>query len=178
MSNLRKWIIAFWIFIGVMLAWQFYSFNEGIKRKAIEHPTQEHFFFNNQLPQPGQATAVTQTHGADVRQVKYTAENNTPYTGSFTVHITLKNFGDTKAMGVQIAVRPYRGGMTINRGEEDTTPLNESNPLSDFSQWVNFPDLAPGESSTQTAIFADRESIEPGPNKDPKIVFAAEPAKH
>ena len=49
MSRTRKLIIAFWIFIGCMLLWQFYDYNQGLKEASVEHPTQQHFWFTNSV---------------------------------------------------------------------------------------------------------------------------------
>jgi len=178
MTPTRKLIIAFWVFIIGMLLWQFYDYDQGFKQAAIEHPQQEHFWFTNSVAAPA---ASTQAHrdGADVQQTGFSVEDNAPSTGSFTCHVTLKNSGNAKAVGIQISVRPYRG---ITRGDEDVghtdmSTLSDDNPISQFGQWVAFPDLAPGESSTQNVVFTSRTDVRPGANPNPEIQFQTETAK-
>jgi hypothetical protein len=192
MSRTRKLIIAFWIFIVIMLLWQFYTYNQGLTQAAIDHPQQEHFWFTNSVAAPA---APTQPHanGPDVEQTGYSVEENTPTSVSFTVHVTLKNVGNAKAVGVQVRVRPYRG---MRLGDEDVgnSPLRilpEDDPLSQFGQWVSFPDLAPGESSTQSVIFLNQDNAtpvvlgvsttgipgQPQEKLTPEIIFEPEKAK-
>jgi len=178
MTPIRKLIIAFWVFIVGMLLWQFYSYNKGLDQEAIDHPQQEHFWFTNSVAAPA---APTQAHsdGADVQQTGFSVEDNAPGAGSFTCHVTLKNKGNAKAVAVQVSVRPYRG---ITRGDEDVghtdmSILSDSDPISQFGQWVAFPDLAPGESSTQDVIFISRTDVRPGANPNPEIQFQTEKAK-
>jgi hypothetical protein len=193
MSRTRKLIIAFWIFIVIMLLWQFYSYNQGLKQKAIDHPQQEHFYFFQTNAVAPSAAAQPETNGPDVEQTAYSVEENTPTSVSFTVHVTLKNLGNAKAVGVQVRVRPYRG---MRLGDEDVGNstlriLDENDPLSQFGQWVSFPDLAPGESSTQSVIFLNQGTATPvvpgisatgvpgqAPEKlKPEIIFSTEKAQ-
>ena len=178
MTPTRKLIIAFWVFIVGMLLWQFYDYDQGFKQAAIDHPQQEHFWFTNSVAAPA---APTQAHrdGADVRQTGFSVTDNAPGAGSFTCHVTLKNEGNAKAVGIQVSVRPYRG---ITRGDEDVghtdmSILSDDDPISQFGQWVSFPDLAPGESNTQDVIFIGRTDVRPGTNPNPEIQFQTEKAK-
>jgi hypothetical protein len=179
MSRTRKLIIAFWIFIGCMLLWQFYTYDRGLTQAAIEHPQQKQFWFTNSVAAAPAAPTQPAHDGADVEQTGFSVEDNTPGTGSFTCHVTLKNRGNAKAVGVQVSVRPYRG---ISRGDEDVghTPtgiVSDSDPISQLGQWVTFPDLAPGESSTRSVIFIGRTDVRPGTNPKPEILFQTEKAK-
>ena len=99
-----------------------------------------------------------------------------PATGSFTCKVTLKNLGHAKAAGVQVSVRPFRGTRT---GDEDVgqSPYHtrsDNSALAQFGQWLNLPDLGPGESSTQSVIFLSRPGVEPGSNPSPEITFTSE----
>jgi len=179
MTPIRKLIIAFWIFIGCMLLWQFYSYNQGLKEEAIAHPQQQHFWFTNSVATAPAAPTQPKRDGADVRQTGFSVEDNAPGRGSFTCHVTLKNSGNAKAAAVQVSVRPYRG---ITRGDEDVghtdmSVLSDSDPISQLGQWVAFPDLAPGESSTRDVIFLSRGDVRPGTNPNPEITFQTEKAK-
>jgi hypothetical protein len=193
MSRTRKLIIAFWIFIVIMLLWQFYTYNQGLKQAAIDHPQQEHFYFFQTNAAAPSAPAPAQPSGPDVEQTAYSVEENTPTSVSFTCHVTLKNVGNAKAVNIQVRVRPYRG---MRLGDEDVGNstlkiLDENDPLSQFGQWVGFPDLAPGESSTQSVIFLNQGTaipVVPGvsatgipgeaPEKlKPEIIFSPEKAQ-
>jgi hypothetical protein len=180
MSRTRKLIIAFWIFIVIMLLWQFYTYNQGLKQAAIDHPQQEHFWFTNAVVTPATPAASSQAHhdGADVVQTNFVVENNTPNPGSITCLVTLKNLGNAKAMGVQIMVRPYRGTSNWDEdaGHQNVVVLSDDDPLSKFGDWVTFPDLAPGESSTQSVVFLGRSLVTPGKNPNPDIMFQTEKA--
>jgi hypothetical protein len=172
MTTIRKLIIAFWIFIVVMLLWQFHTYNQGLAQDAVTHPQQEHFYF---LPSNAAPVAPAQVHhdGAFVEQSNYSTENNVPASGSFTCHVTLKNVGNAKAVGIQISVRPYRGITTGNQdaGNSPLVILNDNNPLAQMGQWLSFPDLAPGETSTQDVVFLGRSGVLPGMNPNPEIIF-------
>ena len=174
MTPIRKLIVAFWIFIVLMLLWQFYSYNQSLK-EAAAHPQQEHyFFFHTNTAAPAAPAAVA--HGADVQQTGFVIQDRTPAAGSFTCQVTLKNVGNAKATGVEVSVRPYRG---ISIGDEDLghTPsavLNDSDPIAQIGEWVTFADLAPGESSTRNVVFVSRGDARPGTNPKPDIVFQSE----
>jgi hypothetical protein len=179
MSRTRKLIIAFWIFIGCMLLWQFYTYDQGLTRASVEHPQQQHFWFTNSVAAAPAAPSPGHREGADVQQTAFLVEDNASSTGSFTCHVTLKNVGNAKAVDIQVSVRPYRG---ISRGDEDAghtdmSVLSDSDPISQFGQWVSFPDLAPGESSTQSVVFLGRTDVRPGTNPNPEIRFQTEKAQ-
>jgi hypothetical protein len=180
MTPIRKLIVAFWIFIVIMLLWQFYTYDQGLKEAEIDHPQQEHFYF---FHTNAASVAPSQAHieGPDVEQTLYTVEENAPSLGSFTCHVTLKNIGNAKAVGIQVAVRPYRGTRTddedVGPNTQQTTILNDNDYRAQLTEWVTFPDLAPGESSAQSVIFLSRTDVKPGPNPKPEILFQAEKAK-
>jgi len=177
MSRTRMLIIAFWIFIGVMLIWQFYTYNQGLTQAAIDHPQQEHFYFFQTNSAPI-APSLAHSNGADVQQVHYSVEEDTPSAGNMTCHVTLKNEGNAKAVGVQIFVRPFRGASNYDEdvGRSDTKPLSDDDPVSQFGQWLTFSDLAPGESSTQSVVFLSRHFVIQGKNPKPQILFQTEKA--
>jgi hypothetical protein len=162
MTRTTKLIIAFWVFIVCMLIWQFYDYNKGLDQAAIDHPEQTHFYFFHTNAAPVAPTPA-QVNGADVQQTHYAIENNVPANGNFTIHVTLKNVGNAKALGVQVHVRPYRG---MRLGDEDVGNstlriLPDDDPLSQYGEWVPFPDLAPGESNTQSVIFLSHQGATP-----------------
>jgi hypothetical protein len=180
MSWTQRLIWAFWIFVVIMLLWQFYDYNKKISTPDPAHPTQDHYFFY--MPKPGGAQAAAggpaEHDGPFVEQTGFTIEDNTPTSVSFTCHVTLKNTGKAKATGVQVEVRPYRGTL-ISDGDDggarnSTATLPDTDPLAQISQWVTFPDLDPGESSTQSAVFMKQGSHEYGSNPKAEVVFEPE----
>jgi len=173
-------IYAFWIFVIMMLLWQFYTYNQERARAAIEHPQQQHFWFTNSVATAPVAPAKAHVDGADVQQVSYSMEEDKPSAGSMTCHVTLKNMGNAKATGIQIYVRPFRGASNFNEDvgqkDKDIKVVGEDDPISKFGDWLNFPDLAPGESSTQSVVFMSRHYPTPGTNPNPAIHFQTEKA--
>lgn len=175
MTLARKLIIAFWVLIIIMLGWQVYSCNASMTQQAVEHPQQTQFFFY----QSNGASAVQPKpvyHGASLQQVGFVVQPDTPTPGSFTCLVTLKNIGTAKATNIQVCVRPYRG---IPNNDEDVSrnvvkPIDDNNPLAQVSQWVSFPDIAPGESSTQSCSFVSKSGVKPGHNPNPEISFESE----
>ncbi len=179
MTPIRWLIVSFWIFIVGMLLWQFYDYDASVKEEAIVHPQQEHFFFYN--TNAGAAPSVVPpppVNGADVHQVGYSVERNKPGAGNFTVHVVLKNVGNAKATNIQVFVRPFRG-TTVGDEDIDRTQahmLSDNDPTSLYGQSLAFPDLAPGESATQTTVFVSRPGITPGTNPRAQINFQSEKA--
>jgi len=133
------------------------------------------------LPTSTSSGSDPHNHAAEVHQVSFWTKGDTPTPGSFTAYFTLKNQGGAKAVGVQIFVRPYRGISLRNtdRRMNSVSPdrLSDDDPLSQFGQWVGFPDLAPGESSTQSFVFLNRGNVSPGDNPNPQIDFETEKGK-
>jgi hypothetical protein len=176
MSWTRRFLWAFWIFIGVMLCWQLYSCNDKIATAAAQ-PKQEHFFFY----QPTKQTIAAAAHeSAFVEQSAFTVEDNVPNDASFTCHVTLKNSGKTKAINVQVCVRPYRGGIsgTDDAGPNVSAPISDDNPLAQINQWVSFPDIDAGATSTQTVVFMKEHGASNyGNNPKAEIVFQTEKKK-
>lgn len=172
MTPLRKFFVLFWIFIGGMLIWQFYSYNHGMDQAQVDHPQQEHFYFYPPATKADGTAQPKPVDGADVRQVNYAALDGQPNPGCFTSHVVLKNVGNAKAINIQIWIRPYRGAGV---GDEDVSPnfhyLSDDDPLAQVGEWIAFPDLAPGESSTADVVFTNRPGIHPGKNPNPQINF-------
>ncbi len=163
-----RWLaVLFWCFIGIMLIKSVYDHESRRQLDAQEHPGQQHFFFT----QPGSPSGPPPVAGANVQQTHFEVQANTPGPGSFTCLVTVKNLGLTKAENVQVHVRPYKGPL---RGVDDNRPpppLTDSDPLSQYGSWVSFPDLAPGESNTESVVFLTHPIYYPGNNPKPEIIF-------
>ncbi len=178
MSWKKRFFYSFWAFIVIMLGWQAYQYNAKISKADPLHPTQEHFFFIHTNAHLVVIPPVAKD-GPDVQQTRFTIEDNTPGASSFTCHVTLKNVGKAKAVNVQVNVRPYRGAPTgdVDVGRSSAAPVNDSDPIAQFGQWVSFPDLDPGQSDTETAVFTKQTGANFGRNTPADIIFEAEKKK-
>ena len=171
MTTTTKVLAAFWIFIVVMLVWEFYSYNQGLTQAAVDHPKQEHFyFFHTNAPA---AAAPQIKDGPDIVQTAFSVHTDEPATGSITCYVTLQNVGTKAATNVQVCVRPYRGVSTvdIDVGGGRGGVLSDDDPISLRSDWLAFPDLAPGQSITQTDVFLAQPGLRTGSNPKPQIIF-------
>jgi hypothetical protein len=176
MSWTRRFIWLFWIFVISMLLWQCYQYNAELSKPGAT-PQQQHFFFYQ--PTPGKAPPV-EHEGPFVEQTAFAVADNTPAVSSFTCHITLKNTGKGKAINVSVCVRPYRGTLLNNGddgGHNDTKLIDDNSPRAQINQWVTFPDLDPGQSSTQSVIFYKEGASSYGTNPKPDIVYQPEKKK-
>ena len=178
MTTTQKAIVAFWVVILSLAAWEAYSYNSNLNQQGLEHPKPQQYFFYPPSDKPD-ANAQNQIHlaGADVQQTNYRVETDVPSSGMFTCHVTLKNVGNAKATGVQIMVRPYRGSSSANEDGGRFRPmgvLSEDDPLSKFGKYVSFPDLAPGEAATADVTFLRQSALPPGQNPNPSILFQSE----
>jgi hypothetical protein len=175
-TTTRKLIIAFWVFIGFMLIWQLYSYNQGMNQQAIDHPTQTQFIFLHTNAAPV-SPRVVRSDEADVEQTSFVVQPETPSAGSFTCLVTLKNVGLSKATDIQVCVRPFRGASNFDEDvghQTSTGPLSDDDPISRFNDWLSFPDLAPGQSDTRSINFTNRTDYNPGVNPKPQIIFKTE----
>ena len=178
MTRTRWLIVAFWIFVGVMLFRQFQSHTARLEQEGAAHPTNGHYFFTPPPAAPAApAASMAPPEAPDVRQTHFVIHPNTPGAGSFTCEVTVLNQGQKTARGVQVHVRPFRGVMygSDTLGHVGYHALPESDPLSQYGDWLSFPDLKQGESSTQSAVFMNHPNVNPGFNPNPEITF--EPAK-
>jgi hypothetical protein len=170
MKPLHWVIVIFWIVVVAMVLKQCHDSN--VRQDQEAEKTQQHFFFSHP-PEQKMMSAVATNPNADVEQVGFTVDADTPSQGNFTCNVTLKNIGGKTATGVQVAVRPFRGGHfgNDNVGRAPAGILSDNDPLAQQETWVAFPDLAPGEQSTQSVIFLQQVGITPGNNPRPEIDF-------
>jgi hypothetical protein len=159
------------VVLGGILIKQFYDYNQNLAAAPVAAP--QHFFYNMaNAPETAPAVVAPSLHAADVRQENYAAVVNAD-TSSCTATIVLKNYGNARATGIECEVRPYRGAIVgqDELGRQIMHPLSDSNALAQIAQWVTFPDLDPGEESTQTLTFFSQPGFRPGANPDPQIIF-------
>ena len=169
----RTVTVAFWTFVVLMLIWQSYTYNNQVEISKT-HPG-KHYFYNSDSAFP----TPPKTSAPDVRQVAYKVIRDSPQPGNFTVQFTVKNLGSVAATAIQVKVRPYLGFI---QGDQDNghvhggTPISDNDPASQIGQWVALPDLAPGQSSSNSAVFIDQPNL--SPNEDnPKLDMIFEPVK-
>jgi hypothetical protein len=176
MSWTRRFIWVFWIFVITMLLWQFYLYNNKLSQPDAQ-PKQEHYFFYQHV---ATAAAPVEHEGPFVEQTDFSVEDNTPTSASFTCHVTLKNIGKGKATNVEVSVRPYRGAFVsdVDDGSRnDNKAIDDNSPLAQVSQWVEFPDLDPGESKTESVVFLKQGSSNYGTNPKPEVIYEPEKKK-
>jgi hypothetical protein len=165
------WVIAvFWIFVGAMIIKQCHD-DTASREVAAEKAPQQYFFHQPTGPQI--APPPPPSPDADVEQVDFVVHPDTPSQGNFTCDVTLKNLGSKTATAIQVSVRPFRGGSfgDNNVGHAASGFISDNDPLAQLASWVAFPDLAPGQQSTQSVIFLNQVGIKPGSNPHPEIDF-------
>ena len=174
-----RWlIISFWVFVGGMLAWQAYNYEINSEKESAARPAPQHFFFDPAMDQKP-AAADPNLHEADIRQTKYSITQD-PVTKFLNCQIVLTNKGNAKAVGVQVFLRPYHGGIIDGARNGDggpSRPLSDLDPVALMGQSLEAPDLAPGESCTLSATFMSRPGVSPASNPKPQITFLTEKAK-
>ncbi|HUB67433.1 MAG TPA: hypothetical protein VL981_08120 [Candidatus Methylacidiphilales bacterium] len=180
MSKWRILAVAFWVFIAIMLAWQAYTYNNRVVAEAQARPESHYIYHTISPPPPPKALA------ADVRQTAYHVIPGSPEPDSFMVTFTVKNVGNTTATGVEVNVRPYRGIPNADEDDGDAHarvssisralgPISDQDPLSQIGQWVSLPDLPPGQSSDESAVFPNKPGIEPNQHPQLEITFKSLP---
>ena len=100
MKPLHWVIVVFWIFVVVTMFEQCHDSNVHLEQQAEKTP--QHFFFSNPPEQKIKILPATNPD-ADVEQVGFSVDDNTPSQGNFTCNVTLKNMGSKMATGVQMA---------------------------------------------------------------------------
>jgi hypothetical protein len=165
MTPLRWLIVLFWGFVAIMLVKTFHDSDVARQNQAGPAPP-AHYFYQAPSNQPAPNPK------ADVQQVRYVVQAETP-PGNFTCQVTLKNVGGEVARDVQVEVRPFLGGHTgsDNMGHIPYAILSETDPLSQISNDLAFPDLEPGQESTESLVFMEHLNVEPGNNPKAQISF-------
>ena len=161
-----------------MIFWELYDYNNKLSTPDPLHPTQQHFFFYQHTASKVSSGPV-EHEGPFVEQTGFRVEDNTPTDSSFTCHVTLKNTGKAKAIGVEVCVRPFRGTLdgSEDSGPNTNTPIKDDSPRAQINQWVTFPDLDPGESSTQDAVFMKQGASVFGNNPRAEVTYEPEKKK-
>jgi hypothetical protein len=178
MSRRNQALTAFWVLIVVLLGWQFYQYNQELSRPAADgSDSRKHYFFLQTNGGANPAAPAAPAEAAIIKQRTFDVQKDEPNPSMFTCVVTVKNVGNAKATGIQVEVRPYKDAST---GDEDVgglgsiAPMAPTDPRQQISQWVTFPDLAPGESATEKAVFVAQQNCNPGKNPDPQITFQSE----
>ena len=172
MTTTRWMIAAFWavmIVIGLTYA------VESILAPPPKVVPEKHWF-----PAPLPSANAASSASADVRMTHYI--ESSAGISTFNVEVTLKNFGRKKATGVQIKIFPYTVGSDTNVEPHvhgpDEMPLThgQGDILQTAFQYITFPDIAPGDSSTQTVSLPNRSDADPSDSQPkPEIQFSNAP---
>jgi hypothetical protein len=166
MTPTRWLIVAFWAVLFLVTA--VYVF-QGITVTTPPPPPEKHWF---PPPLPG-STAPTSAPDADVRLIHY-VPHIAPGATTFTADVIIKNFGQKKATAIQVRVQPYVGNRDTNPaqpGPDEIPAMPGGDPMANVVQWVDFPDLGPGETATQSITLTMRSDADPAQSFVPKVVF-------
>lgn len=165
---MRWLIVAFWAFVIIMCGKSFYDYNSSLDKQATAQVEQHAFA----PPLPGAQPPAAPSQNADVRQVSY-IPTETPMSSQFTAMLTIKNFGGKTATNIQVRVQPYITSVDSSKqvGPDEILNPSTTDQMANVFQWVEFPDLAPGQTATQTLTFPLRPDAEPRTRFEPKITF-------
>jgi hypothetical protein len=167
MTPTRWLIVAFWT--GIILIGAFYMFQSVMTPPPPPVP-EKHWF---PPPLPG-STAPTASANADVRLTHYILHLQ-PGAMSFTADVVIQNFGQKKATGIEVSVQPYVGNRDTNPkqpGPDEIPAQAGGDPMANVLQSVDFADLGPGETATQTFTLPVRSDADPAQTAlKPKVIF-------
>jgi hypothetical protein len=171
MTTTRWLIAAFWV--AMFLVGAFYLVQSLLAPPPPPVP-EKHWF---PPPLPGSVPPAASPN-ADVRLAAYVMKK-VPNSSTFNVDVTVKNVGLKKATDIQVKIQPYNGTMdtsTTQHGPDEIPDLPKGDPMATVFQWVTFPDLPPGQSSTQTLTFSMRDDAEPAESlPNPQVQFQTAP---
>jgi len=163
-----RWLIAaFWVFVIVMCAKSFYDYNNRLEHQETAQ-AEQHFFPPGMNPTPAPPPAAQ----PDVRMVTWIPRED-PQAAQFTAVLVVKNFGQKKATNIQVRVQPYitSADSSPQTGPDEILNPSTSDTMATYYQWVEFPDLGPGESFTNNLTFPIRPDAEPRGHFDAVIHF-------
>ena len=169
--------LCFWVFVLGMLFWQFQNYNSNLTHEYASRPAkEEHFFYyTNHMAHPQPAI-----NGPILKQISYSLQYNSPGAGMITARFTVQNTGNVKARNIVMQIFPYQGGVRggdVDDGHTKAQYMNANDPIVQINQSVNLPDLAPGETTLQTASFYAQTDVTPGDNPVPQFTFTPDTPK-
>ena len=162
-----RWLItAFWAVMLLLAAKYFFA---GILAPVPPPPPPEKHWFAPGMP--GSTPAPTASV-ADVRLTHYVPKV-APGGMSFTADVTIQNFGQKKATGIQVRIQPYvgTGGSSSTPGPDEIPVYSGGDPMANVFQWLDFPDLAAGATETQSLTMPMRSDADPAESFKPQVVF-------
>jgi hypothetical protein len=168
MTPMRWLIAAFWVFVIVMCAKSFYDYNSRLEHEETAQE-EKHYFAPGMVPTPAPPPAAA---APDVRMTGWYPHED-PQAAQFTAKLVVKNFGQKKATNIQVRIQPY---VTSADSSSQVGPDEVLNPttvdtMATYYQWIEFPDLGPGESYTNELTFPARPDAQPREHFDAKINF-------
>jgi hypothetical protein len=162
-----RWLIAaFWIVIALVgVSYLFQSVTVAPAPTVTK--VEKHW---TPLPLPG---APTVSPDADVRLIHY-VPHLVPGAMTFTSDVVIKNFGSKKATAIQVLIQPYVGNkdsIPAQPGPDEIPAQPGGDPMANITQWVDFSDLGPGETATNSVTFPMRSDADPAQAFKPKVTF-------
>jgi hypothetical protein len=164
MTPTRWLIVGFWAVI-ILLAAK-YVIGGILTPPPVTAPPKEW------LPLPAPGTPLPAAPVADVRLTHYVPKV-TSGAMSFSVDVTIQNFGTKKANDIQVRIQPYVGNTSSQSapGPDEIPNQPGGDPVTNVYQWLDFPDLAAGATETQTVTLPMRSDADPADSFKPQVVF-------
>jgi hypothetical protein len=173
MTPTRWAIAAFWIFMAVLGV--YYAVHDVMLPAPPPPPPPQ----QGLLPAlPGPAAPAAAAPNAEVKLTHY-ATHITPGALEFSVDVTLQNVGSKKATGVQVMVHPYVGNQDTNKsqmGPDEIPGQQGGDPLHNVVQNLDYPDIDPGQTATQSFTLPVRSDADPAQRDDSaQVIFQTAP---
>ncbi len=158
----------------MLLAGAYYMFDYSVQ-PAPPAPPEQHWM---PPPLPGSTAAPARSPDADVRLIHYVT-HVTPGSLEFSVDVILQNVGSKKATGVQVVVHPYVGNISTSKtqqGPDEIPSFPNGDPMAHVVQNLNYPDLDPDQTSTQSFTLPMRSDADPADSDDKaQVIFQTVP---
>ena len=171
MTTTRWAIVAFWSVIILVGAYYFLSYSAAPPPPPVP---EQHWF---PPPLPG-STPAQPPPDAEVKLTHYMVHLQ-PGAMSFSVDVTVQNIGSKKATAVSAIVHPYVGSQDTNKNAigPDEIPLQQGgDPMAVVTQTLNYPDLDPGQTGTQSFTLPMRSDADASQRDDhAKVAFQTVP---
>jgi hypothetical protein len=158
-----RWLItAFWAVVILLTLKYVYT---GLTSAPPPVVPEQHWY-----PPPMPGSPLPASPQADVRLIHY-VPHVTPGAGSFTADVTIQNFGQKNATGIQVRIQPYVGNSDSPSAPGPDEMPTGGDAVTAVFQWLSFPDLAAGATETQTVTLPMRSDADPAAAFKPQVVF-------
>jgi len=171
MTKTRWAIVAFWV---AMMLLGVYSIFDYTAKPAPPPVPEKHWF---PPPLPGSVPAQ-RPPDALVKLTHYIAHIK-PGASTFSVDVIVQNLGSKKATDIAVVVHPYIGTRDTDKnaiGPDEIPQQHYGDPLANVTQTLNYPDLKPNETGTQSFTLPVRFDADPAQRDDKaQVVFQTAP---